>query len=102
VLWLINGLLFISAEMTQGVAQNPLVHINMVLLAHTFGSSGWTTRPTWLHKHVMVLCQVLNKEPCDWVCGRTTNHLAYPSWTFLCPWRVWILIYKEVNINKGH
>jgi hypothetical protein len=102
VLWLINGLLLISADMSQGVAQNPLVHINMVLLAQTFGSSGWMTKPTRLHKHVMVLCQVLNKEPCGQVYGQKTNHLAYPSWTFLCPWRVWILIYKEVNINKGH
>jgi len=49
---LINGLLLILAKMNQGVAQNPLVHIGMVLLAQIFGSSGWTTRPTWLHKHV--------------------------------------------------
>jgi len=62
VLWLINGLLIISAKMSQGVAQNPLVHISMVLLAQTFGSNGWMIRPTRLHKHVMVLCQVLNKE----------------------------------------
>ncbi len=68
VLWLINGLLLISAEMSQGVAQNPLVHINMVLLAQTFGSSGWRIKPIRLHKHVMVLCQVPNKEPCE-PCG---------------------------------
>jgi hypothetical protein len=44
--------------MSQGVAQNPLVHISMVLLAQTFGLSGWMTRSIWLHKHVMVLCHV--------------------------------------------
>ncbi len=79
VLRLINGLLLISAKVSQGVAQNPLVHMNMVLLAQTFGLSGWMTKPIRLHKHVMGLCQVLNKEPCGQVCGRTTNHLAYPS-----------------------
>jgi hypothetical protein len=88
VFWLISGLLFIFAKMNQGFAQNPFVYISMVLLAQTFRSNGWTTRPTWLHKHVMVLCQVPNKEPCGRKCGRTTNHLACPSWTLLCPWKV--------------
>jgi hypothetical protein len=75
----INGLLLILMETNQGVTQNPLVPINMVLSAQTFGLNGWMTKPTWLHMHVMVFCQVLNKEPCMQVCGRTTNHLAYPT-----------------------
>jgi len=75
----ISGLLLILVETNQGVAQNLLVHISMVLSAQTFGLSGWTTKPTRLHMHVMVLCQVLNKEPCGRICGQTTNHLAYPT-----------------------
>jgi hypothetical protein len=75
----INGLLLILVETNQGVAQNLLVHINMVLSAQTFGLTGWTTKPTQLHMHVMVLCQVLNKESCGRVCGQTTNHLACPT-----------------------
>ncbi len=75
----INGFLLILMETNQGVAQNPLVHISMVLLAQTFGLSGWMTKPTWLHMHVMVFNQVSNKEPCSRICGQTTNHLAYPT-----------------------
>ncbi len=46
VFWLINHVLLILVEMNQRVAQNPLIYVSMVLLAHTFRSSGWTSRPT--------------------------------------------------------
>ncbi len=74
-----NDLLLILMKTNQGVAQNLLVHISMVLWAQIFGLSGCIAKPTRLHMHVMVLCQVLNKEPCGRVCGQTTNHLAYPT-----------------------
>ncbi len=85
----INGLLLILVETNEGVAQNLLVHINMVLLAQTFGLSGWTTKPTQLHMHVMVLCQMLNKEPCSQV-----PYWHSHSWPAL-----WIIIFKSFSLS---
>jgi len=64
----INGLLLILVETNQGVAQSPLVHISMVLSTQTFGLTGWTTKPTRLHMHVM--------HPNEWTVGKNEG-IAY-------------------------